>query len=1063
MKKTLQRFLWVLLLIGTHAYAQTRTVTGTVTGKIDGLALPGVSVMVQGSKSGTQTGPDGSYSIKVEEGKALVFTYIGFTSQTLTPTSNKLDVALQGSASALNEVVVTGYGTQVRRDNIGSIASVKGAAIAEKPVQSFDQALAGRAPGVQVTIPAGVLNTPPVIRVRGTNSISLSSQPLFVIDGQVVITGDVSLSSSAGNALANINPDDIESIEIGKDASATAIYGSRAANGVVFVTTKKGKLGKPKVSYSAWFGITKAYRQPELLDAFQYTDYKNQAVANSNAIRAGSANITVNGVSVPQKFALTNGPDGQPINTNWYDEVYRTGYSQNHSMNVSGATEATSYYASFGYTDQKGIIKKNELKRMNGLFNIDSKISKYITVGGKMSFSNEKNLAAAASGSLNGEAYGTGGLARSAFITAPNVAPYNNDGSYNIGATYIGPMGNVVASNQVGFYNPAYVLNNNRENNENNHIQSNAYVQIKPVSWATLKSVYSIDYIDSDNDEFYGPLHGPGQSVSGEAVAAFRRYKRSTWTNTAQFAYTVASKHNIDLLVGQEQQRNTTRGYGLDRQTLSDPTYTVIQAGFTTPFTSGLFYGENYLLSYFSRLNYNFDRKYYLNANVRQDEYSALGKKKGVFYGFGAGWEVTRESFWESAGLDKVFSTFRLTGSYGKVGNVAGINDYNSYSQFGSGLYGGVATLPFTVSGNKALEWETSKKTDISLKYGLLRDRLNGEISYYKNDIDNLLFNVPQIPSAGLPSSIFTNAGKMYNKGVEFSIGGTPVLTKNVTWNSNFNISFNKNEVTALAPGLTELITATGSESANRTAPGYSVGYLWVVRTGGVDPQTGRRIFYNKAGKAITYQHVTPYVNGVSGATFPQWNNLDGTAGAVSVTQGNDAVMYKNSIPKYVGGWDNTVKYKNFDLGVLFTYQLGFYVYYGSAATLHDQRFWNNTTDVLQAWTKPGDITNFVRPILGDNVSYGNTIPVDFNVFKGDFVKFKNVTLGYSLPKSVVSKLKINNLRVYASGQNLAIITKYPGSDPEVASNGTSSSGQGTERNAGPNARVFTFGLNVGF
>jgi TonB-linked SusC/RagA family outer membrane protein len=1065
MNRILQTFLLLLFLIASEAKAQIRTVTGTVTGKEDGQPLPGVSVMVLGTKSGTQTGPDGSYSIKIAPGQSLTFSFIGFTTQTLSPNSDRLNVALSGSASALNEVVVTGYGTQLRRNNIGSVAAIKGPAIADAPVQSFDQALAGRASGVQITIPTGVLNSPPVFRIRGTNSISLSSQPLIVVDGQVVITGDLSLTSSSSNALANINPNDIESIDIAKDAAATAIYGSRAGNGVVFITTKKGKLGKPRISYDTWVGVTSPYRLPNMLNAFQYTDYKNEAVANANSIRSGSV---VQSVGVPVQFKLTNGPDGAPINTNWYDYVYRDGVAYSHNLNVSGASDATTYYGSFGYTDQQGIYRKNELKRMNALFNLDSKVNKIITVGGKLSFSNEQNIAAASSGSLNGEAYGTTGLARTAMVNSPNVSPYNNDGSYNIGATYVGPMNNVAIGNQVGFYNPVYVLNNNRENTEIDHLQSNAYLQIKPVSWVTLKSQYGIDYIDSDNDEFYAPLHGPGQSLNGEATAAFRKYKRWTWTNTAQLTYSFAQKHNFDFLAGQEQQRNTTRGYGIDRQTLSDPAYTVVQAGFTTPQNYAQLLTENYLSSVFGRLTYNFDQKYYLSGNIRQDNYSALGVKKGTFYGLGAGWEITKEKFWSNAGLDKVFTSFRLRGSYGKVGNVSGIGDFASFSTYNSGLYGGASTLSFNAAGNKALQWETSKKTDVGLTYGLLNDRLTGEIAYYNNNIDGLILNVPQIPSAGLPSTtIAQNAGSMYNRGVEFSIGGAPILTKSFTWNSNFNISYNKNMVTKLATGLNEILTATGTtttgESPSRTVPGYSVGYLYVVRTGGVDPTTGRRIFYNAAGKALTYQHITSYANGVSGATLPQWNYLDGTAGATAITQSADAVMYKNTAPKFVGGFDNNFKYKGFDVDVLLTYQLGFWVYYGSNSGLHDQRYWNNTVDVLQRWTKPGDVTDFVRPIYGDNVSYGNTIPLDVNVFKGDFVKFKNVTLGYTLPKTAAGKIGLSNARIYVSGQNLAVITKYPGPDPEVASNGTSSSGQGTDRNGGPNARTFTLGLNIGF
>jgi TonB-linked SusC/RagA family outer membrane protein len=1062
----------MLMLTGLVSWAQ-RTVTGRVT-DASGAPIPSASVQIQNTQVGTVTKDDGSFSITIPaNGRTLIISAVGMATQEVAiGNQTTLTVSLQsGNQQNMQEVVVVGYGTQRRRDITGSLSTVKGQAVAEKPVQSFEQALAGRAAGVQITIPSGVLNSPPVFRIRGTNSISLSSQPLIVVDGIPVQTGDFSSTNSAGNALANINPNDIESIDIAKDAASAAIYGSRAANGVVFITTKKGRSGKPRVSYDTYIGWTEPIRLPEILNAQQYTDYKNLAIANAHAIRPNSVSFTYNGVAntLPQ-YKLSTDANGNTIDTRWYDHVYRTGFQQNHNLNVSGGSDNTNYYLSAGYTDQQGIIRRNDFKRINALLNIDSRINNFITVGGKLSFSNERNLAAESSGSLSTEAYSTAGLGRNAVVNAPNVSPYNNDGSYNIGASFIGPMSNIVPSNQVGFYNPVVALALNRSNNELDHLQSNVYVQIKPLSWISLRSVYGIDNISADNDIFYNPLHGTGQGSQGQAIAVFNKSKRWVWTNTAQFDYTFADRHEVSLLAGNEQQRNTSRSYGIDRTILSDPAYNVVQAGFTTNNTSGLGLGENYLLSYFGRLNYNFNRKYYISANVRQDEYSALGVKKGVFYGLSAGWEITKENFWQSAGLDRTFSSFKLRGSYGKVGNINGIGNFASFSTFGSGLYGGVGTLSYASTGNNRITWETSKKTDIGFSFGLFKERLTGDIAFYKNDIDGLLLNVSQSPSTGIPNAgnaIFANAGSMYNKGIEITLNGAPILAKDFSWNSSFNIAFNKNEVTALAPGLNEVIfptgTATTGENVNRTAPGYSVGYLWVVRTGGVDAATGRRIFYNKAGRAVTYQHITPFVNGVSGPTMPQWTYMDNGAVAPAITQGNDAVMYQNTQPKTVGGWSNNFRYKGFDLDVLLTYQLGFYVSYGSNAGLHDQRYWNNAVDVLGHWKKPGDQTDFVRPIYTDNVSYGNTIPIDFNMFKGDFVKLKNLTLGYTLPQSIMNRAKISRARIYVSGQNLAMITKYPGPDPEVSSNGVNAAGQGSDRNTVPNSRAIIIGLNLGF
>jgi hypothetical protein len=587
---------------------------------------------------------------------------------------------------------------------------------------------------------------------------------------------------------------------------------------------------------------------------------------------------------------------------------------------------------------------------------VDSRVNSIFSIGGKVSYSNEQNLAAVSSGSLAGEAYGTAGLGRTAQVNAPSVSPYNNDGTYNLGATFIGPGANVVTGNQVGFYNPVILLDKNRENNEIDHLASNVYLQIKPFSWLTLRSQYGIDYIGSDNDQFYNPTHGGGQGANGEAVASYRKRKSSVWTNTAQYDNSFGKNHNLSVLIGSEQQRRTVTGYGIDRTVLLDPAYSLVQAGFSTNNSTGQTYGKNYLLSAFGRVNYNFKRKYFLSANVRQDEYSALGVKKGTFWGASAGWEISRENFWESSGLSNVFSSFKLRGSYGEVGNIAGIGDYDIYSSYNSGLYGGTSTLGFSNAGNDQLTWETSTKTDVGFTFGVLKDRVTGEVAYFNNKIDGLILNVPQSPSTGLPNNIATNIGSMYNKGVEVTLNAAPVMNKNFTWQSSFNITFLENKVTALAPGLTEVLYLTGSgttgENVNRTMPGYSVGYLYAVRTGGVDPASGRRIFYNLAGRAVTYQHIVP-----TGAS--NWTYLDNGATAPAISQSADGVMYKPTVPKIAGGWSNTFNYRGFELNVLLTYQAGAYTSYGTNAGLHDQRFWNNATDVLGHWTKPGDCYKF--------------------------------------------------------------------------------------------------------
>jgi len=1050
-------------LVISQLIAQNRTVTGKVTDE-KGAPITNATILIKGTKIGTSSSANGTFSFTVPpSARTIVISSLNFTTKEMDiNTSGYLVVSLQTSSKNLDEVVVVGYGTQKKKETTGSLAGIKGDVVAERPIQSFESGIAGQAAGVQITVPSGVLNTPPVFRIRGTNSISLSSYPLIVVDGVPTFTGDYSSTNAAGNALASINPNDIESIDIAKDAAATAIYGSRAANGVVFITTKKGKAGKVRVTYDGWVGWSSVTRAPKVLGASDYIAFKTSAVNNYNALAATPS---------PVKYTSINGPDGKPIDTKWADYVYRQGTSTSHNVNLSGGNENTTYYFSAGYTAQEGIIRKNDFKRLNTLFNIDSKFGKYVTLGGKISYSNEQNLAATSSGSLNGEAFNTGGLGRLAIVLPSILAPYNNDGTYNLNGAAIGSA-NIAGLSTLSYFNPVPELNLNRSNSENNHVQSNAYLQIKPVNWLTLKSLYGIDYLFVDNDLFWSPLMGDGYSYNGYASATSGKYKTWLWTNTAQFDYSISSKNNISLLVGNEQQRRTSSSYGINRQNLSDPAYTQIQAGWVTNNAVNMSLGENYLLSNFGRLNYNYDHKYYISANVRQDEYSALGIKKGTFWGLSGKWEIAKENFWKASGINNIFSSFSIRGSYGKVGNIGGIGDYTPYSTFASGLYGGSSTLAFSSVGNNQLKWETSTKTDLGFSFGLFKDKLTGEITYYRNNIDGLILSVPQSPSAGLPSFPPANVGTMYNKGLEISLSATPVTTKNFSWNSSFNITFNKNMVTALAPGVPSIQTWIGggtSEVVNQTMPNYSLGYLWVVRTGGVDPATGKRIFLNSAGTPVYYSNV------INGTTTPKLYNYSTTAdgttkyvsstGGTSITQAADAVMYANVLPKQYGGWDNRFTYKNLELNVMLTYQLGFYVYYGTNAGLHDQRWWNNSTDVLtEAWAKTGDMgKKYARPVYGDNVSNGSALPLDINVFKGDFVKLRTVTLAYKLPESLVAKAKLSSLRVYVSGNNLAILTKYPGPDPEVSSNGNSTTSQGVDRNTGANARTITLGINIGF
>ena len=1033
------------LLLITQAYAQSpRTVTGKVTDD-KGIPLSGVTISAVGVNKNALSDNNGSFSIQVtEKVKNLKITYVGFDAKEVSITGvSTITVSLSPEDKALNEVVVVGYGTQRKRDITGSIASVKGEALANKPTQSFEQALGGRAAGVQVVIPSGVLNAPPVLRIRGANSISLSSYPLIVVDGVPVFTGDGSSTSAAGNVLSSINPNDIESVDVAKDAAATAIYGSRAANGVLFITTKKGKPGRSKVTLDSWIGFSNPQRLQQVLDAQQYTDYKNEALRN-----AGTFNAATNA------FATTVGADGKIINTNWADIVYRQGLQHSNTISLSGANESTSYYFSTGYTEQEGIINRNDFKRLTLLMNVDHKAGKFFSMGGKIQYTSDQNTAATSSGSL-GDAFATAGLGRVALITAPNVGPFNADGSYNQANGLIGVMGNKLG--QVGFYNPQITMDLNRSNSYGEHLVSNLYAQFKPVSWLAVRTQYGLDYLMVDNDVFSHPLSGEGFSTTGSVSAIFNKNKRWVWTTTAQFDKVFAQDHTVSVLAGIEQQKSDQNSYGLNRVTVADPAFTNIQGGWVTPNTSGLGIGENYLYSEFARGQYNFKRKYFLTANVRRDGASQLGvnSKYGIFWGVSASWDVLSEKFIQNIKLDKVFSSLRLRSSYGKVGNIGGLGNFASLSTFNSGLYGSAGTVGYSQAGNPNLTWETSKKTDVGLNFGLFNDRLTAEIGYYNSDNNGLLLFVPQPPSAGLPSNIPTNIGSMYNRGFEFDIKYNVVQNKDFSWSTSFNLSTNDNKVLSLAPGITNIIGSTGGlETPSITMPGQPIGMLFVTRTAGVDQASGRRVFLNAQGRQVLFQHVAP-------AGQSRFMYADGSV-APTVSSA-DAIVYKNTHAKIFGGFENNVRFKNFELNALFTYQMGNWLYYGTQAGLRDQRFWNNEVGVLNRWQKAGDVTEFPRAVFGDNVSNGSSFPLDINVFKGDFIKLRTLTLGYNFPKNMLDKIKISNARFYVSGNNLLILTAYPGPDPEVSSNGNGTTNFGIDRNTVANQRTITVGINVGF
>ncbi|MEI6948195.1 TonB-dependent receptor [Paraflavisolibacter sp. H34] len=1031
------------------------TIGGKVTDE-KGEALAGVTVLVKGSNIATTTDAQGGFSVKCADNAVLIFSSVGFKAKEvpLKGKSGALAVVLGAAEASLSEVMVVGYGTQSKKEFTGSAASVSGDKLKDAAVQSFDQALAGRAAGVNITQPNGVLNNAPVIRIRGINSISLSSYPLVVVDGVPINTGEVSANATVtNNPLGDINPADIESISVLKDAASTSIYGSRAAAGVLLITTKKGKSGRAKVTYEGWVGVTKPIRLPKMLNAEQFMMIKNEAVLNSKILTGNENNASV----ASALFFPTYDADSNIVNTNWYDQVYRTGVAHNHSLGISGGSEATTYYFSLNYSNQDGFIKTNNFQRKTVRFNVNHKANDWLSLSGNVSYNNSYN-ASPNTGSLSGNAFQLNGVARLAWLTAPNVSPYNPDGTYNISSANTMGMGNNrVVSN---FYNPVPLLELDRYTSENDRILGTFGATAKLLKGLEFKTSYGLDLLQVENKLFNSPVHGPGFANGGTATNVASRFNSWNWTNTLGYSKKFANTHNLSLLAGYDVQSFHNTRWGASRTQASDLFFDDYEGSYgrITPITNNLISDKAYA-SAFSRLSYDFRSKYFFTINFRRDGNSALGsgKKYGNFGGISGGWALSSEDFYKSSSLYDIANNVRLRASWGRVGNGNLTNQYASLMLYNSSLYGNAATWNFSQAGNPDLGWETSDQTNIGVDLGLFRGKVQAEATYFNNNINGLILNAPQAPSKGIPDNgILVNVGSMYNRGYEFALSGTAVKKGRFSWTPSINFTTIKNRVTELAGGNLDIVgsTSTAAETSNITRVGYSVGSLYGAKTNGVNPATGQRIFVNKAGEQVQYSHAVP-------AGGSRWTYLDGKP-APAITA-EDFYILGNALPTWYGGFNNSLNWGNFDLNLSFTFSGGNFIQNGTRATLRDQRFWNNSTEVLDRWTTPGQVTDVPRVVYGDLLSNGSSWPISANVEKADFLKLKTTSLGYRLPTDLIARAGLSSVRVYAQVFNAFMLTNYSGSDPEISSNGNSNLTPGVDKNSAPQGRTFTFGLNVGF
>ncbi|MFD2786815.1 SusC/RagA family TonB-linked outer membrane protein [Hymenobacter rubripertinctus] len=1041
MKKILFSVIPLVAFSATQVAAQTRTVSGRLTDRSTGEGLPGVTVLLKGTNNGVSTNSDGSYTLNVPAtGGTLVFSSIGFvTVEQAIGASDQLSTSLAADSKQLSEVVVTGYGIrQEIKDLTGSVAQVQEKALLTQPVQSFEQSLAGRMTGVQVTNTGGALGDGTSVRIRGANSISGSSQPLYVIDGVPVNTRENANVFNGGNGtrynpLADINPNDIESVQVLKDASASAIYGSRAANGVILINTKRGKNGQNLLSINSFVGYYEATRLPKLLNGDDFTTIQNEKGTNS-------------GRTTPLVADIDLDKDGKADRTDWLKEVFRSGFSQNYQAALSGGNDKASYYGSADYSDQKGIIDRNRLRRASARLNLDVTPKTWLKGGISLGYSQSRNQ-----GVLT-ERY-LAGATVSGYSAPPNVPVYNPDGSY-----YLNPLGNLGDGNNAGtgyvfaFSNPRAILDLQRNDNTSRRLLGNGYLTVTPVKGLSLTTKYGIDYLDNFEDQ-YSDIRLSGLGRAYEGLIQNNRLDRYqyNWQNYANYNTLLGGKHEVGLTGGIEYQNLSERQLYVGASKLADTKFNTILDGLSSgdPFNGGTAFGSGFR-SFYGNASYSFDNRYYATFSVRADADSRFGKdnQTGYFPGGSIGWRISEESFME--GLKPVLGDLKLRASYGKVGNSNGIGVYASRTLAGGARYVDLNGFGITQLGNDALKWESSKKLDIGLDATVFTDRITATLDYFNNDIDGLLLDAPTPLTLGVPGvpfgSVARNIGRMVNQGFEASLNTINVNTASgFRWTSNFNFTTLKNEVKEL------VTTADISSGSNRASIDKRLGVYQLIRWAGVNPANGNSQFLDKDGNVKQYD-----------AVASKWYTANGDV-TTGVTQADAVYSEKSGYPTYYGGFDNTFSWKGIELGVFMQYSGGNLVYNGTRAGLLTNSVSNNLEEIKDRWTTPGQNTDIPKLVFRDAVS---TQASTRWLEKGDFLRFRQINLGYNLPSTMTQRYGFSRARIYAQVQNAFVITKYTVGDPEVnfnRNNALSSIAYGVDNRSVPQTRAYTLGLNLSF
>lgn len=997
----MKKILLFFCMLGACIYGfSQRTITGRVTDE-KGLPVVSASVVVKGTTTGTVTANDGSFRLGVPaNAKTLIVSYVGMADKEIDLTrSNSYNVTLSaGTQTDMQDVVVVAYGTQTKRKLTSSVSTVGGQDFEDKTYTSLDQTLQGKVPGLLSVSPNGQPGASQQVRIRGIGSLNAGQAPLWVVDGIQVNSGDFSRLSTTSNALAGINPEDIESVSVLKDAAATAIYGSLGSNGVILITTKKGKAGKSKIRLDGQFGQSNLAYFNDLAKPANRDQYFTILMEGLRNAGLSQANVDL----VLNTYGYNN-----TYNTDWVNLVTRTGMNTNINGSVSGGDQKTTFFLSGGYVDDKGVVIGSDFKRYSGKFSVRHKANEKLSVGLDATGSYISQNTPTSSSFFRNPIF-------AAYSLRPSQNAYNADGSLNFSAATFNQL-----------FNPLAIVQYDKQHLNNMHFIGNVngeYQIIKNLSFSTR---FGEDFFDIEEENYNNPFFGDAQPVGGRIYNYNTRVSKWTWTNILDFKQKFLKSNDIDLDLKVGYEATKTKQFNISAQGTSVPLTTLIPLPTpASPQTASGARTDNDYASGFSLVQLNYQNKYSISGSFRRDGSSrfAINNKYGNFWSVGGAWSIDQEKFMSNL---TVINVLKIRGSYGKVGN-AFFTDYGWRGTYAFGAtYNQQPGSSPSVVQNSDLTWESSYPLDFGLDVALLHNRISITADYYNKQTKDMLVQVPLAPTAGT-SSGFVNAnfGQMENKGWEFQLNATPLKLKDLTWEVNFNITMNKNKLVSIPSNN----TVTG---INILRIGEDVQSIRTRFWAGVDPANGDPLWYTDSTKTKTTNNVNQAGIGIIGS----------------------------AAPKGFGGFGTTLTYKGFSLSAQFNYQYGNLVYDDWGFLTWNDGFYpqfNIIQKELDRWQKPGDITDVPKVVYGG--SKNSNAESSRWYYKGDFIRLRDVTLSYTLPKSVLTKIKMDNARFFVQGTNLwtKAFDKRITFDPEQQINGTADL-------TIMQARTLTVGLSLGF